>query len=115
MAYFPSVNPSYSLIKIPMFRTHVVEYGNKVEQRLARDSAARYKFQMNFTKLNSTDANSIVSFFITCKGRFTSFSLVNPEDSQIYTVRFDDDVMNLDYFMYQLYNLNQVNFIQVSA
>lgn len=115
MENFSPRNPSYSLIKIPMFQTNIISYGNKIEQRLAKNSIVQWKLQLNFKVLTREQSNYIVNFFIARKGKFDAFKWTNPEDSVEYTVRFEEDMMNIEYFSYLLYTLNQVNLIEVSA
>lgn len=117
MATFPTItNRERTIIKIPMFQTLTINYGNKVEQRISLDSAVRYKFQITWNSaLKSTELASISNFFIARKGAYESFSWVNPEDSVTYTVRFEEDLINITYFHFQLYELNQITLIEVSA
>lgn len=117
MATFPTITDrERTIVKIPMFRTLTINYGNKIEQRISLDSAVRYKFQMTWeSKLKATELASISDFFIARKGAYESFSWVNPEDSVTYTVKFEEDLINISYFHFQLYELNQINLIEVAA
>ena len=178
---FPvTVLPSYSLIRIPTFRTSIIEYGNQVEQRISKDLNPRYQFKLKFTNLSIAEGDIINTFFETRKGTFEAFYFSNLEEayreqtwmpSTVYTlnqvvrptivnersykcilagvsnatwepnwtnivngtntdgagyygysltwrentylVRFVEDTLNIEYFQYNLYNLNEVNLIQV--
>lgn len=177
MAYpvFPSVLNSYPTIKTPVFRTRIISYGNKAEQRLAMDSEARNKLQVSYKLLTPADAEAIRRFFIARKGAFEAFwftdvaeaygaparqastaysagDIVRPETANgrsyrcttagtsgsgtptwptteggtvvdggvtwtenSYLVRFEDDLINLEYFSYQLWNLGELKLIEVAG
>lgn len=114
MATFPSINPSYSVIETPMFNTHIINYGNKIEQRIAMDSAVRRSFKLYWKFLSTADKTTIYNFFVARLGAYDSFTWVNPIDSVSYTVRFKDDMCNIEYFDYLLWQVQQVEFIEVS-
>ena len=61
---FPSINPHYSMLKIPSFNNHTVNYGNSIEQRIAFNSAVQYRFKMQWKILSQVNANIIMDFFI---------------------------------------------------
>lgn len=110
---FPSVNPDYSVIEIPLFSTQVITYGNKIEQRIKRNSVVQKTFKLKWTLLNATDKGSIYNFFLARYGSWDVFTWVNPVDSVTYTVRFKQDTFNTEYFSYQLWNLGETEFIEV--
>ena len=111
---FPSINPHYSLFKIPSFNTHIINYGNKVEQRIARDDEVKYMFKLRWKILNQVNANRLLNFFISMRGSYEAFYWDNPEDNTTYLVRFGSDMMNLEYFTYQLYTLQEVTLVQIA-
>lgn len=117
MVYFPTItNRERTIIRIPMFSTLVINYGNKVEQRLALDSSVRYKFEVTWeSKLTEAEVNAIKDFYVARKGSFEAFYWVNPEDNVTYTVRFSEDLINITYFHYQLYELDKVTLIEVTS
>lgn len=115
MAAFPNINPDYSVIENYSFNTTIINYGNKIEQRIKKSSAARTEFKLHWGILNSADKATINAFFIARGGAFESFTWTNPVDNVVYTVRFKEDDMNAEYFAYQLWNLNEVTFIEVGA
>jgi hypothetical protein len=110
MATFPDINPDYGLKIIPMFDTSIISLGGRKEQRIAHDSTVRYKFELSFSAIDPTDKNTIRDFFIARKGSFESFDWTT-----VYTVRFDMDLVNLDYFTYHLYHIEKVTLIEVVA
>lgn len=82
MAIFPSnIISGYSLIKIPIFRTNVINYGNKVEQRVSFSGAVRWKFELNFEILPYIEANIIMDFYIARKGAYDAFWWANTEEA----------------------------------
>jgi hypothetical protein len=72
---------NYPFIKIPEFRTNIISYGNKVEQRIAMDSAARYSFSGTLARRDAASANQILAFFEARKGSCESFYLQSPEEA----------------------------------
>jgi len=77
IATFPAIKDWYSAMRIPTFDTLVVNYGNAVEQRLAKNSTVRYKFQLQWGALSDFDeARQIEDFFILMKGNLTAFFFV---------------------------------------
>lgn len=167
--------PSYPLVKTPQFSTHILSYGSKAEQRIARYSEVRYNFALQWEVLSQEDADEIMQFFIDRKGSQELFYWANPEEAygypawqvntaygvgdirrpvtstgrsyicsasgvsssgsepswptsvsgtvadggatwteNSYIVRFSADNLNQEYFSYQLYNLNEVSFIEVA-
>lgn len=83
MPTFPSISPSYNFIEIPIFRTNIIEYGNKIEQRVSMDAGVRWKFTLHWPTLSDTNKNTIQQFFIARKGRYESFVLNHPRPSQV--------------------------------
>jgi hypothetical protein len=115
MVNFPSTNPWYTITKIPLFVTNVIGYGNKVEQRIACNSGVRWSFKLRWKILVKADADAIRDFFIARKGAFESFDWLNPEDGITYKVRFFMDLINFDNFNYLLYEVQETEFIEVTA
>lgn len=115
MATFPSINPSYSVIESSRFNTHIINYGNKIEQRVAINSLVQKSFKLMWKVLTPSEKGIIADFFVARKGAFESFTWVNPLDVVSYTVRFKDDAANFEYFDYLLWQLQTVEFVEVSA
>ncbi|GAB63109.1 hypothetical protein KSU1_C1513 [Candidatus Jettenia caeni] len=115
MAAFPSIKPNYSVIETYSFNTHIINYGNKVEQRIKMNSAAQTIFRLRWEALSNADKATIQAFFVARGGAFESFAWTNPVDNVAYTVRFKEDAMNAEYFSYQLWNLQEIEFIEVSG
>lgn len=116
MADFPTIKaPSYPLVRMPMFDTSVITYGNKTEQRISRQASERYRFKIRYKQLSSSDMTTLKDFFIARKGAFEAFNWTDPEDSTVYLVRFEKDMLNLELFIYNLYKIKAVDLIQVIA
>lgn len=112
---FPSINPHYSMFRIPQFRTHVIGYGGKVEQRIALDNSPRWSFKIRWKILNETKAGRVLDFFLAMRGAFEAFYWDNPENNLTYLVRFKDDDVGLEYFTYKLYQLKEIELLEVDA
>lgn len=116
MATFPTTIPaSYSLIEIPEFKTKVIKYQNKVEQRIAQYDSPQWHFKLTWENLNVTDKQTLQDFFIACLGSFTSFTLTHPTTAVTYTVRFVQDIQDFELFQYNLWKWNSVELLQVPA
>ncbi len=98
MAYFPSIKSQYSLTKIPTFRTHIIDYGNKSEQRISLDSEPQYKIKLTLNQKNSIDADLITAFFVACKGKYQSF----------YLKAEDETTRSATHSTCTIYSLNQI-------
>jgi hypothetical protein len=172
---FPTIPPSYTLTKTPTFKTNIISYGNKVEQRIAMNEYPQYQFKIRFENLEIGSADQIMAFFEARKGSYEAFYFLNAEEiyrdnvwtrvttytlgqiirpvtanghsykcttagtsgtsaptfpttlngtvsdsgvvwtENTYLVRFHDDALNSEYFQYNLYNLNEITLIEVSA
>jgi len=67
--------------KTPVFNTNIINYGNKVEQRIANSSTPQYKFNVKFMDaIEDKELDEIMLFFIDRKGSFEAFYLQNPEE-----------------------------------
>lgn len=174
---FPLNSQIKSITRIPMFRTGIINYGNKVEQRYAKDSLPRHKFQIEFiAKISDANIDVLLAFFYARKGSFEAFylqsideitrsltwqpgtayaagSIVRPTvrnghsylcaiggtshaanqptwpttenqtvvDNTVtwkensYLVRFEQDLINVEYLHYLVATLGQLTLIEVSA
>lgn len=110
---FPNIGPSYSVHKIPHFKTNIITYETGVEQRISRWATDRKRFKIHFDAIIKASADTILNFFIARKGAFEAFLWTNPEDSVQYTVRFDMDLMDLDIFTYKLYKIGEIELLEV--
>lgn len=115
MAAFPNITASYPLIKIAMFDTTIIQFGDQSEQRISNIGSARYRFTLKYRSLSSANHLTILNFFIARKGAFESFTWTDPNDSTVYTVRFDSDDQRLENFVVALFRFNTIKFIQVAA
>jgi hypothetical protein len=117
METFPAINPDYGLTRQPLFRTTVVPYGNKIEQRIRRDPAPRWRFELSWKLLGDTDKATLRAFFLARKGRGEAFLFADPDPTsatfgQVFTVYFEQDAANFEYFVYSLWRLNRVALIE---
>ncbi len=80
---FPVTTPfAYSLVRTPSFRTLVIGYGNKVEQRLATQEDPRYTIKAKFASYIIAETSDLVfAFFTARKGCYEAFYLQNPEEA----------------------------------
>lgn len=80
---FPTIIPwAYTVTRTPLFNTTIVNYGNKVEQRIANAGVPQYRFKLNFSKkIVDEKADEILAFFAARKGSFEAFYLQNPEEA----------------------------------
>ena len=114
MATFPaSPKPTWVFTESNNFNTHIINYGNKIEQRIAINSLNQKKFKLRWRSLSAANKNTIQSFFVARLGAYESFTWVNPLDSASYTVRFMQDSMSTEYFNYLLWEINEVEFLEV--
>lgn len=116
MAAFPSITASYPLVKMLMFDTTIITYGDQSEQRISNTDSVRYKFTLKYKLLSDTDHQTIRDFFIARKGSFESFTWTDPNPpNTVYTVRFDTDNQTFENFEVALFKFNTIRFIQVAA
>lgn len=136
MEIFPTINKVKTLTVSPIFRTNVINFGNGVEQRIALNSRSITKLSLNFVEaLSIEDIQTILDFFIARQGSFDAFQFprINPNafgffvyegesawsDSAAaldpYIVRFTTDIINADYFQYNLGTFQTIEMIEVSA
>ncbi len=80
---FPSINPWYSLFESPVFATRVIEYGNKIEQRIQTNSNEQWRFQLQWDILSEADKQTLQQFYLNRKGKFEAFTWNHPEPSQV--------------------------------
>lgn len=134
MEVFPAINKLKTLTLSPMFKTQIIGYGNGVEQRLALNSLPLTKFTLNFVQaLSLTDIYTILDFFVDRQGSFDPFLFprISPSsygffvyegdsawsDSNLandpYKVRFNADLINADFFQYNLGTFQTVEMIEV--
>lgn len=115
MAAFPEINPSFSVRESISYNTYVINYGNKIEQRIAINSLGQITYAVHWRVLTPTNKQTIQDFFIARKGSFEAFTWTNLLTSTTYTVRFKADIMNAEYFNYLLWQINEVEFLEVIA
>jgi hypothetical protein len=136
MQLFPLQNKAKNLVMIPTFNTTIINYGNRVEQRIANQSLPQYKFTVTFVDaLTFADIQTILTFFVARKGAFEAFyfpkpmlngpplfdytgavgeSGSDPVDNP-YVVRFETDLINAEFFQFNLATFQTVNLVEVLA
>lgn len=96
------------------FKTLISKYESGSEQRRAKWAYPLRRFILQFEMSDwQTEAEEIFNFFIARKGSFEAFEWDNPNDNKTYTVRFEEDFINLARFAYQLYSLGEVQVVEV--
>lgn len=113
MAAFPDINPSFSVIESVSFNTQIINYGNKIEQRVAINSLSQTTYTVHWRVLTSANKQLIQDFFIARKGAFEAFTWTNLLTDVVYNVRFKADIMSAEYFNYLLWSINEVAFLEV--
>lgn len=83
MSIFPDITPSPVLIEKPIFDTIIINYGNKVEQRISQSVSERWEYIVRYNSLSDTDKETIQDFFIARKGSYESFTFNHPRPSQV--------------------------------
>jgi len=104
--------PDYAFQETINYGTLITQYENGAEQRRSKWSSPRRSWSLNFSNLAEGNKNNLVSFFNAKKGQFTSFTWTNHNDSTEYTVRFDEDSLQIIQKAYQIYDI-LVKFIEV--
>ncbi len=172
---FPDILNSYPTVKTPEFRTLIIGYGGKAEQRIAQDEEPRNTLKVTYEVLTPANVETIRRFFIARRGAFGAFwftdraeshsfpayetsteysigDIVRPAtpnghsyrctvagtsgtetpvwptteggtvtDGEVtwiensYLVRFEADLIDLEFFAYLLWNLGVINFIEVNG
>jgi len=92
------------------FNTLKSSYENGVVQKRAKWAYPLRTFVLQYEMLTEEEAEYILNFFIARKGSFESFYWTHKETQ--YTVYFDEDIMNLARFAYNLYQLGTIKLIQ---
>ena len=85
-----SMDPTYVYDESISYKVDITVFEDGGEQRRLRGSP-RHVFSLEFLSISEDDRDTIHNFFITHKGRYGTFSWVNPLDSITYNVRFATD------------------------
>ena len=115
MATFPTLSRKsiYPVIATFLWNTTIQTYQNGIEQRISNRSNVKRKFEVIWKYLAPADKVLLTDFYNARKGAYESFAWGNPEDSTSYTVRFQEDELNREYFTYNLWNFNKITLIEV--
>lgn len=82
-------NPDWKYKVSPDYNVLVSKFENKVEQRRLKSSAKLRKWELGFSTRNTTEFNTVKSFFDTKKGAWTSFTM--SLDGETVTGRFEEE------------------------
>jgi len=114
ISVFPDVGKLiYPVLKIPKFYDgDIIEYVGGTEQRRLGVALPQYKIILKFASLTESEKDEILISFNFVQGRKKTLLWIDPVTSDRHYVRFFEDVLNINYFYYQLYNLNEVVLIE---
>lgn len=117
MPTYPSIAaPQFPLKTKHSWNTSIVKYQGGSEQRISNRDAVIRVYEITYVALSETDKDLLVDFYNARKGSFESFEWDNPESDESHTtmtVRFQEDELNQDFFMYNLWKFNKVTLIEV--
>jgi len=111
---YPEINKLTFPIKkrIEVFNNALV-YTDGSEQRRLDIDEPRYKIVVTYASLTKTEKDQIYNFFNSvAEGRRKTFLWKDPKTKDDYFVRFIDDILDVNHFTYDLYELNRVEFIE---
>ena len=114
ISVFPDVGKLiYPVLKTPKFYDgDIIEYVGGTEQRRLGVALPQYKIILKFASLTESEKDEILISFNFVQGRKKTLLWIDPVTSDRHYVRFFEDVLNINYFYYQLYNLNEVVLIE---
>jgi hypothetical protein len=78
---FPVTPRPSTIIKVPQFSTLVVNYGNKIEQRVQLNSMEIYSFELQYTTKEVGSLDVFVNFFLKRKGSYEAFYFQNTAEA----------------------------------
>lgn len=111
---FPEVpNLMFPVIILPSFEVSKISYVNGSEQRILGTDEEKSNIKLRYRLLSQSDRNLIYNFFLARKGQTETFYWTDPITSLIHIIRFKEDSLNVEYFAYKLYHLNEVDLIEV--
>jgi len=92
-----SLVPDFVFVTKISYKTAITEYENGIEQRRALWSSSLKTWQLVYEERGNTDIEIITTLFDSKKGASSSFTWTNPKDNVDYTVRFEEDDLELIY------------------
>ena len=107
-----TLNPDFVLSTTPTYQTLITQFENGVEQRRPRRATVIRSFKLIFKNRSASDLSTIQTLFTAKQGAYASWTWLNPDDSNTYTVRFKEDSLTWDLVSYQIYNF-QFEIIEV--
>jgi len=94
------------------FETEITTFGRFKEQRRGLVDDSRRQWKLKFDTRIQSEMEAVRDSFIAKKGRKTSFTWTNPNDSAEYTVRYIKDSFDFSRAGYQIYDF-ECSFKQV--
>lgn len=107
MADFP-LTPDFVYTEEVQWNTLISKFENGYEQRRAKWSSPIRKFKLQFNNRTKDDYDTLIAFFNTKKGAYSSFTFENPNDSTEYNVRFEADSIEFQEKAYLVYDFSCV-------
>lgn len=105
----------YGLQRVTGFRTLIKDCGQGNEQRIAKNPTARHKFRLVFNeRLTSAMQTGLYQFYLARKGAFEAFQVVDPVDSTVRVVRFEEDELSEEMF-YRMLENSEISVIEVAS
>ena len=109
---FPEVNLAFPILTRPIFETLDIPYVNGSEQRLIHTDEPKREIILKLKNATKDDRDLIYNFFLARKGRTETFYWIDPTTELIYVIRFKEDNLNIEYFAYKLYHLDEIDLIE---
>lgn len=78
------------------YKTNITQFENGVEQRSPAWVKPKKTFAISQKYLNPTSLATLEEFFDSCRGSYSPFTFDNYLDGKTYTVRFKDDIFNVE-------------------
>lgn len=103
-----STQPNSAMDEEPIFDTIISEFESGVEQRRSRRSSSLRRWRLIYTNRDSTTMETVRDFFLARLGAYDDFTWTNPNDDVEYTVRFEEDSLNIRRRRYNLWDFQFV-------
>lgn len=92
------------------FKTAKTKFETGATERRALWAYPQRTFVLQYPMLTEAEAETILTFFLARLGGFEAFYWIHKEVQ--YVVSFEEDILNLPRFAYQLYNLGEIRLIE---
>lgn len=107
-------NPDYPLVMTPVFRNKTDQLGQN-EQRVALDNEVLYLFKLRWSHLTPDEYAKLLNQFESCIGSGKPFVFIHTLTGVHHYCRHTKDSQEFELFAHNLYNLNEVEFIEVKG